>query len=319
MLKASEQGNSLREGNRLLSEVAKQAPEIHRELCYYTIPIIAFRGPNQYQEDYQGICSSVFVKIAERYFLLTAGHCVEDFKNNHLFIKISDQNGMLFYLGDRSRVNQSYAKDFRRGIDWGYYEVPSILARTIQAHQRFPLSAGRIDVGSGDTIKEKISQQSTIIFGYPNSMIEQTDEGTMLTNFFIMLNNPLPGKVAEANGIFDVPSQCINFHGKDEDIYGPAGDTMAMPLLKGMSGCGCWCVDFVDFRDSYQDGKFRLIAIHTAEGTITDGSGEKFIRELLIGHWLRKIADDYLPTDSSLSEFIFMKWPALRDDMWKVA
>src|SRR5207244_9269710 len=88
-----------------------------------------------------------------------------------------------------------------------------------------------------------------------------------------------------------------------------------LPSLKGASGGGCWKSGVRPEPSAFDVHAIRLSGIHigaTKNPADTHIGPCLFMREVLVGHHLRLIAD----TVPEVRERAFDYWPQLRDDTW---
>jgi hypothetical protein len=83
-----------------------------------------------------------------------------------------------------------------------------------------------------------------------------------------------------------------------------------MPVLRGMSGGGCWKTNVRPSPAEWRDSRICLTGIHIASND--DREKDRFMREVLIGHHLKMIARDF----PDIQSLILRRWPQLEDARW---
>jgi hypothetical protein len=285
-------------------ETALWGKEICEVLGYYTAAMF-FLGEDR-NFDKAGIGSGVLVKLAERYFMLTAGHCAKDYQSGRTAIGIA-RNEPHRFTPQISRV--SFRLDESRGIDFGYIEVPAIHAGTFSSRSKLFMSLNRILVETAEQLKQ--DKDRMVVAGYPGEMTQKstaTKHGTHGYDFFY--NSTIIAGTGNASPS-TIPAPVAGMQTIDLSVAPEAQinttsgqfEEMQIPRFRGMSGGGCWRSCFVTGAN-WEPSHMKLVGIHI--GSPQDG---RFSREVLIGHHLRLIAEDY----SDLQTTIYSAWPDLRE------
>jgi hypothetical protein len=272
-----------------------QANELQQRLVLHTIPLYFFRGSTD-----GGRCSSsgsgVLVKLGGRYFILTAGHCVRE-----AGAASTDAIVLGMKMGaHRFEPNLHGRGDsLARGIDVGYFEVPSADAATIESlGSRVFLSENSLCVASGD-----------VMSGYPSAIIDGDKSRNPGAKMLVYSTT--------IAGTGDAPESRLEPKaGRDEldlwipqkgnvDTLNEAQQTVTVPELRGSSGGGCWKAGVRPHQDQPWDvRRIRLVGIHTGSCDSMQIGAEThtFAREHLLAHFLRLIAHDYPDLRSHILE-----------------
>lgn len=274
-------------------------------LGYYTVPIFFLSADMNF--DRAGIGSGVLVKIAERLFILTAGHCAEEYRTGQTAIGVA-KNEPHRFTPQISRVNSRF--DRQRGIDFGYVELPALYERTFSSRSKLFMSQKRILVETPEQLRR--DNDRMVVAGYPDAMTQSsttTRHGTHGYEFFY--NSTIIAGTGTAMPS-TMPPPCPGMQTIDLSVA-PEGqvnttsgyfDEMQIPRFRGMSGGGCWRSCF-EAGGTWEPSQMKLVGIHV-------GSDDRFAREILIGHHLRFLAEDY----ADLASTIYSTWPELGAPCW---
>lgn len=299
----------------------EDATETQNHLYHYTVALFLFRERTVSLENYLGMFSSVAVHIKDKYFFLTAGHCIEDYvrpdgSTYPLFALISRNNSPASStagLFECIAAKQNKVVNREKGMDIGYIEVPSVVASAIQRQSKLFLPETRIEVMT--SAGYRIEHRPIMLYGYPESKIVVDGLTRTVNPISVFYKNPEPKEykaseytVAPAAGV-----EVIDFAVSDDaNIYtGIAGSeplvTLAnIPDLKGASGCGWWYLPN-DFSGQWNASNLRLIALHFGR-LKPNGFPRTVHRAIMVGHHLQLIAHDY----PDLAEHIFSRWTAVK-------
>ncbi|WCM23171.1 hypothetical protein NDK50_35050 [Paraburkholderia bryophila] len=133
--------------------------ELQERLQYFTVPILRFRGTAPYP-DFAG--SGVLLKMADVCFVLTAGHCVQgDFERTALGVRNRA------HRFEFKPVTKNFINTETRG-DFGYFQVSSDQAATIEAGNRVFLSERSVEVLSAE--EHEALGDFYALGGYPKAM-----------------------------------------------------------------------------------------------------------------------------------------------------
>ena len=286
-------------------ETALWGEEICTFLAYYTVPIFFLAADMNF--DKAGIGSGVLVKIAERLFILTAGHCAQDYRTGQTAIGVAKDEPHRF-TPQISRLNWRF--DEQRGIDFGYVEVPALHERTFSSRSKLFMSPKRILVETPEQLRR--DKDRMVVAGYPNAMTQSsasTRHGTHGYEFFYNstiiagTGNAMPSTLPPpCPGMQTIDLSVV----REGQINTTSGDfeEMQIPTFPGVSGGGCWRSCF-EAGGTWEPSQMKLVGLHV-------GSDDRFAREVLVGHHLRLVAEDY----AELQSTIYSTWPALESEYW---
>lgn len=270
----------------------------------FTVPLFFFKGEAQV-ENYQCNGTAVLVKIRERFFALTAGHCIEEGRDGEIVMGVVE---------GRHTFKPTLARHARRGPrgsdrDFGFWEVPGPDAKTIQSMSRVFLAESRIEVLAAGDVAAK--RDEMILAGYPKARlaVDALGRGAGLLAYNTCIA-----------GVGGAPASTIARSYEEQQVIDlwvpklgnqqttPQVGPTTVPLLSGASGGGCWFA-MGPIGPNWDPAKIRLAAIHAGSCEEVEVSGEKhvFTREILVGHHLRLIAEE----TPDLKEYMFEKWPQL--------
>ena len=71
--------------NKLQSYLAQgtNGKEASNYILLYTLPIFSYKG-EAIMKNFQGQFTGILISLAKQYFVLTAGHCLKDFRDETL-------------------------------------------------------------------------------------------------------------------------------------------------------------------------------------------------------------------------------------------
>jgi hypothetical protein len=248
--------------------------------------------------------SAVPVRIHDRSFLLSAGHCIKE-----ILAGPSDSLRLAVGVEQRGCVRAKVGKNklcFQESCDFGYIEIAPLDAATLESSGYVFSSFKSITCLSSQDVAVR-PDDWFILAGFPAALREQSAHGDALQFFHACTKlsyaenapHPLPPPAVGVT-VFDLwmPPGAVNY-------LSGAFERFAMPPLSGASGGGCWKANLYPDPDSWTAKRTRLCGIHI--GTIP-GHEHFFARSVSVAHHLRMIADDY----PDLREFIFTTWPLVK-------
>lgn len=301
-------------------ELVAHRPEsiraLEERLSYHTVPLTFLR----HRPPIPG--SGVLLKIERRYFILTAGHCVHYAKGGEVATSIVNRTHRFYPVLPGTASPECDPAD---AVDVGYFVVAPTDARSFEAYRRFFCSLDRLHVTTSENLtKEK---DWMVVGGYPQEYL-QAEKTTKLTIFhpgMLTLVTMIAGQFGAPNSPLPTPRrgmQTIDLvmdvrqNQRIETVEGIREFTP--PLLRGVSGGGCWRAFVQPNPSQWSANGIKLTGIHIASDDdaviAEDGRPVRFLREVLIGHHLRMIANDF----AELRETIYSKWPFLEDSAWDV-
>jgi hypothetical protein len=140
-----------------------RAAEIQQFLGMFTVPLFFFHRKAE-PGGVTGYGSAVLVKLADRFFALTAGHCVLDAGDGEIVMLITEHRHR--FVPHLVAVGLGLAHGTER--DFGFWEISPIDAKVIQANNRQFLAERRIEVMLE---KDCVARNDWVIVGgYPGAM-----------------------------------------------------------------------------------------------------------------------------------------------------
>lgn len=259
-----------------------------------------FRG-RPANETYSGLCSSVAMRIGDRFFLLTAGHCVRDAEGRIVTAVISRREAHLYTPRLERRGSHYVENDLP---DMGYFEVPAVHAQEMASRSVFFCSLERAQVPLGPLVGNNSGWP--IIVGFPARGVQETNSGHSLIESRIPID---PGMITARFGENPTasPARFVGFWfgmqmDSFADIYADQASVSPFTIdeFGGMSGGPLWFAD-PQTRRMELGGTF-VGHIHREERRIDIGFTP-------IAWHLRLIAEDY----PELAETIYAAHPGVRD------
>lgn len=300
--------------------------EIDEFLGRYTVPLF-FMGEQADLSNLIDFGTGVLIELWGRFFILTAGHFEENYhrcvgpegiilgNERHRFgISIAREPHLFARpMGRAGFVIPRRAEDY--GADYGYIEVPPVYKGAIRAYTggKSFLNPSRLCVEYAEALTASCDRM--VLAGFPWAKVERGSvvktvlfhESTIIAGTGNAVRRGHPGA---AEGLETVE---LSLSGS-ERICTTSGrfEEISLPELEGVSGGGCWRCGF-DGTGPWSAESMQLSAIHThTVSDFIDGKESRFGREVLIGHHLRLIADDY----EDLRRSILSKWPMLEHPDW---
>lgn len=281
-------------------------------LTYYTVPIMFFRAgadrENLLPQDYEGNGSGVLFHLSGYHFILSAGHCVEDYQKQPCAFGVD--NGPHCYAPPRWHSGYRYTGVGER--DFGYILIPEDQVGRFTSGNRVFLSRDRVEpLSSAET---RTHNDWMILAGYPSAIQQKASNGlgARLLSYPTTLAGLGNAPASELNS----PAQAVEYVDLWVPQMGvqPASDyaEVEVPLLGGASGGGCWRAG-VRGRPSatpWTADRMKLSGLHVSSPR--KQMAHRFAREILVGHHLRLIAEE-LP---AVKPAIFDRWPSLQDPIW---
>lgn len=242
----------------------------------YYLDEIAVPIFKRYKERAYEIGSGTCIKINNRYFIITAGHVI----NNH---NKKDQSILLGGWGKNPQhatniVNIGLILNPARGIDVGYIEISE--EDFIKINKAF------IEPSAIQPYTNFLDNDNVLSCGYPGAIIdwEQTDEFNKYTvrasHFQTSTISPDEWPVGyddEINIILKYPEMAENVD----------GNSVQLPDAPGISGGGIWTMN-ARIKGIWSPEKNNLLGIHTMWE-----SEDKYLVGIQIQHLINLINHDY--------------------------
>ncbi len=282
---------------------------IQQYLMPRTVPIMIYdgeAGPHPPQSQGTG----VLVRLRNRYFALTAGHCVEDCipKGRKVYVGISSAPHRFC----PTIARRNYVVAPKGTVDFGYIEFHSTDAITMEAKYSVFSGESRIDIrppanaGEGD--------EWVIVAGYPYEEAKNTSQ-YLAMRFMIALTQVAREDEPPAAAV----TQLLDGFSAVDLLLPPGNMVSPMPgqfqqaeptSFSGVSGGGCWSLDVSADPDEWSiNDKPRLCAIHTGTSTPVEEEEYAILRQVPVVYHLRMIAHDYPDLTADLEK----QWPEIGD------
>lgn len=289
---------------------------LDERVSYHTVPLAFLRNP----QPPRGYGSGVLVKIDRQCFILTAGHCVRDAGEGPDNVATSIVNQVHRFYPRLERKNFVYGNG-EDSVDVGYFAVDPIDAVKFEAGKRIFCQLERLHVTTSEQLLA--TKDWMVVGGYPAAL--QEIEGKILhpglMTFVTMMagHHGMPSSPLAAPRIGLQTLDLVVDVSQNQRIETLEGlKDFIPPPFGGASGGGCWRAFVQPDPSQWSADGIKLTGIHIASSRETivaeDGRPIQFAREILIGHHLRMIANDF----QELRKTIYSKWPFLEDRAWDV-
>lgn len=298
----------------------ENSEKITQKLMRHSVPLTFFKKGRSHEklsnDDIVSTASGVLVQFdSEHFFILTAGHCVENFHVNDCAIGIDTAPHR--YMANPS-WDYNYEPFRKDGLEFGYIRVPPTDAKTFQANEKIFLNYLNLEIFTRD---ELLSQNDWIVLsGYPSMFLirEQKKMGTAL----LVSATTVEGKDNAPASTLKNPDSKFEYIDlwipKDGIIKPSENYAKSDPLiLSGVSGGGSWKANLRKDGTScenWNEKNLKMIGVHIGSQD-NDKIDHQFARQILIGHHLALIAREI----KSLSTKIYDQWPILNNkQIWQV-
>lgn len=259
-------------------------------------------------ESYRGNGTGVLLRIQDKYFILTAGHCVKAIEEKGYFVVLPVERARSLFCPDIVRSKYIFeGKD--KEFDYGYIEITKQNAITMESRIRVFMSLNRIEVLKRDDLL--YCNDWFVISGFPDEEIEKDHSGSDV-RFFHATVKKSESKMADIPDLsIEVGKHTLDLLISLNDVYSDVTgnfEESVIPCLAGMSGGGCWKTNLYPDPYEWDTSRLRLVATHC--GTLSNqlfvkGKPHFFVREMPIGHHLHLICTEY----KDLAEEISNRWP----------
>lgn len=284
----------------------RESAKLQERLSFHMVPLYFFRD-NAERGNLLSTGSGVLLRLKDRYFILSAGHCVRDaqYGDTAIGIRTSKHRFAPTFVGF------SYRKDASN--DYGFWEVSRLDAGIIRAGSRVFLSEHSIEVLTSEELRLK--NDWMVLSGYPGAITvgdPQEAPSARLLAYSTIISGLDP---APTSRLYPPPTSDYEI-----DLWVPAVgniDSLAeeptrvdVPVLRGASGGGCWRSGVWESPETWTPNKLRLVGVHSGSCDrieVEDGTEHVFAREYLIANHLRLIAQE----DSDMHDFVCERWPQL--------
>jgi hypothetical protein len=283
-----------------------RGPEISQRLGLFTVPVGALeRGSIGHPPTHVG--SGVLVRLKDRFFVFTAGHCCDDIESTILIAIARHRDRPHRFEANVKNVRRVYTAD---GADYGYVEVGENDAATIQSQARVFASERLLQVVAQTQL---ITDFEWLTFaGYPRAFHTDYPQRNASGIRFMYIHGAPSGKTGTPQNPLSPPSPELHF----VDLAVPQETTLAaedgsrrivgLPSLAGVSGGGCWKPNRA--AETWSPDQYRLVGVVSSGHSAEIGSEfASFFRVVLIAHHLKLVADDY----PDLRDHIYSKFELL--------
>jgi hypothetical protein len=284
----------------------RRTAELQEKIAFHTVPLYFFRGKAE-RGDQPPSGSGVLLRLQDRHFILTAGHCVRISLGGEIAVGITDRLHTFIPRLDRCAYVENGEGDY------GFWEVPPANASTIASKSRVFLSHRSIEILTSRELRN--ANDWLVLGGYPGILASiNREEGP--TARLLAYSTVISGVDPAPTSTIEPPPSSEN----EVDLWVPAAgniDTVGsrgavdVPALGGASGGGCWRSGVRPSPERWEPAKMKLVGVHTGSCKpvrSTDGTNHAFAREGLIANHLRLIAREY----EDLRPFLYDRWPQLR-------
>jgi len=286
--------------------LATQGREIGDFAKPRSIAIIMYTGNVPGPDTYRELASGVLIRIQDKHFILTAGHCIKTIRRNHYTIILPIANYRTVF--SPKILNSNYKSG--NGCDWGYIEVTRQDAVLMESYKCVLMNLDRVQViERSDT---SLGIDSFILSGYPRELVRVNNKGIscQFAHFSTKTSQSekVPSSPIRSGGkgvhvfdlVFPLDMAFNNVNGSNEKSF--------IPEFSGASGGGCWKANLYSDQKSWDISKLRLVGTHQGSWSKTeviDGSPHVSAREVSLGHHLSLIANDYIDLGTEIIE----RWP----------
>lgn len=283
----------------------------------FTVPLLAI--PRRFVDPPTHVGCGVFVRLADKYFLLTAGHVVDE-----LGLASNDSHFIAVYKRQLSAMSTRAVRSGSRycrsdSVDFGYIEITFRDAAAWEAGNKIALGSHHITVGRRNDFMT--DDDYFIISGTPRSETRLDPAAAFINLFVSTWTAPLAGRRGSQHADH-FAAKSVEFVDVALDPSGLIircsgnGALSEVPLdaaIEGASGGPCWKANVAQGAESWSPRDIRLIGTHAGRFHTRPDNGAEFwvARQTLVGHHLRLIADEYAGTDTA--KFILDRWPQLDD------
>lgn len=282
---------------------AGRAPE--RYVRHHTVAMIHLAGSDPSLQIVGG-GTGVLVQIEDRFFVLSAGHCIEPLERaSHTALIIQRGKHRFTVKPIRFQYRNTATEDF------GFMEVSQDNADKIQLREKLFLTADDVEpvqlsgvddwfVVSGYPVAHSDIQLSRRRLGAAHLAIVTTPAGCPPAP-----ETTIAGTKSGSHllSLWIPPSGILNLSS------GRLGPEVSVPPLRGMSGGGCWRAHARPNPTGWDVSRMRLCAIHegSLDSEFSDEAGNRFTRAVSVSCHLHLIAQHY----PGLVAAIGGNWPAL--------
>ncbi len=268
----------------------------------HTTPILIFDGPLD-NHTLVSLGTGILARIASRYFILSAGHCVRD----------SAGSGKVLALGVKKKApplraqiaNSGYCYKPNTEIDFGYWELAEYDAGDLKGNHVFISLDGIVSASPAELVS---LNDWMVLAGFPGEIPppgirKYTAQIFAYTTILAGPSNSgiIPTRLHEEIGMLDL---CVEAKG-DLATTEEHAKQIDIPDLGGCSGGGVWLSGVRSERDDWKSENMRLAGIYI--GNWPYEKGRRFGRAVLVGHHLNLIANHY----DDLREEICKRFPRL--------
>jgi hypothetical protein len=281
----------------------RQGKGLDQQLAFYTVPLFIFDGEPS-EESYQASGSGVLVRLWGYTFIFTAGHCIVDEPRVY---GIGIIRGTPHQFTPKVHRSRRYVAN--SAVDFGYLQLNSEDAATIEARDRVFASPNRLHVASADELKAE--DDWMLVSGFPGTLATPVPNGRLVQQLHFATTIAGSG-IAPSSPLGDPPTgmEVIDLWVPMEGLINTTSggfEEVSMPMLSGVSGGGCWKGGVRPDGADWSPTRLKLAGVHIGSSNEVDIEGKKhrFTREVSIKHHLRLVYEDV----PALREHIASEWP----------
>lgn len=283
--------------------LVKESRNVDKWLEDFTLPLIYLNEKKQIR----GCGSGVLLRLGERYFILTAGHCVSLSIGKKVALAI--EKAGKFFIPTFANKNYIDKKDYKN--DFGYFELAPVDARYFETKRMVFMSSNRLKISSMQELKKL--DDWVVVSGFPDKNQERDKERQYVSLQQLHVSTVLAGTGRAPVSHFlplgkNVIELWISESGCVESTA-PGYPEVPVPNLGGASGGGCWKSNVRPLHDNWTPNEMKLIGIHIATESKVKIHGEfhYYYRSSSITCHLLLLSQDY----PDLHDMIFDIWPVL--------
>jgi hypothetical protein len=293
----------------------KGEAELLERVTWHTVPLYMYAKGLDLEtadDDTEFVLGSgLLFTIDGTFFMLTAGHVLEDLAKMDCAVGVKNGAHRFSPMLVRHRFELDGDRDF------GYVEIPAADRSRFETGNRVFAGPNRFEVSTAAELAA--ADDWMVVAGYP--AVERKQAGKKLYAALLAVpttiigegNAPPSALAAPPPGLQVQDLWIADYHEKRVD---GKWTKVVVPQLGGASGGSCWRAYVRPVSEPWSSDRMRIVGAHIgSKPDFANHKGEKYrqMREVLIGHHLRMIADDY----PSLREAMFKVWPSLQDPIWR--
>jgi len=259
-------------------------------------------------ESYRSNGTGVLVRIQDKYFIFTAGHCVKDIEEKGYSIVLPVEQSRSLFCPNIVKTKYIY-EGKNKEFDYGFIEITKQNAILMESKVRIFMSLDRIEVLKRDDLLQ--CNDWFVISGFPYEEIEKDNSGIDVRFFHATIKKSESKTAGISDSAIDLGEHTLDLLISVDDVYSNVTGNFEesfIPCLAGMSGGGCWKTNLYPDPYEWDTSRLRLVASHCgtfSNQVLVNEKPHIFIREMPLGHHLHLICTEY----EDLAKEIFDRWP----------